>query len=322
MSTELVNCDQKGSEMSLYYDTADDPSISGGSSCTTPVWVYNKAVTGDMSIADTEDESELSARDPEMTYKQYAESKPDLEVTGELLIDPDYDGFRYLNAMRAGSYGRNILVLTTYLTNVGAIGFKGKFRNFDRTLSGPETGAGKQNFKLKPAACVKVGCKITPIKVTVSGTAGIYDPGIFTTTSIMSVNDAPQTLGEVTVESVIFQALTKKDSLGNLLEPPTELFTDIGPLITLLGIDVVDKLLTSLVETSPISPEKSLRSARRSSVKATGMGGFEGLALRNALLNIVGNDEKTEMIAAELFTSSPQVSSRKQPGEQSPDLRS
>ena len=297
MATELVNCDQKGSEMSLYYDTADDPSVSGGSSCTTPVWVYNKAVTGDMTIADTEDENELSARDPAMTYKQYSESKPDLEVSGELLIDPDYDGFRYINAMRAGSYGRNILVLTTYLTNVGAIGFMGKFRNFDRTLSGPEAGAGKQNFKLKPAACVKVGCKITPIKVTVSGTAGTYDPGVFTTVSIMEVNDVPS-LGEVTVESVIFQALTKKDSLGNLLEPPAELFTNIGPLITLLGIETVDKLLTSLVEATPISPEKSLRSARRTTVRATGMGGFEGLALRNALLNIVGNDKKTEMIAA------------------------
>lgn len=294
MATDLVNCDQKGSEMSLYYDTADDPSIAGGSSCTTPAWVYNKAVSGDMTITDTEDENELSARDPEMQYKQYSESKPDLEISGELLIDPDYDGFRYMNAMRAGSFGRNILALTSYLTNVGSIGFKGKFRNFDRTLSGPEAGAGKQNFKLKPSACVKAGCKITPVKIAVSGTAATWDPGTFTTASISAFNDVPMSLAEQIEGSSIYQVLTKVDADKNLIDPPDELFTDIGPLIVFLGLDVVDKLLTSLVTASIIPPEKSVRSTRRNIPKPVGMGGFEGVALRDALMNIVKNDKKVE----------------------------
>lgn len=298
MAIDLVNCDQKGSEMSLYYDTADDPSIVGGSACTTPAWVYNKAVSGDMTIADTEDESELSSRDPAMEYKQYSESKPDLEISGELLIDPDYDGFRYINAMRSGSYGRNILVLTSYLTNINSIGFKGKFRNFDRTLSGPETGAGKQNFKLKPAACVRPGCKITPVKIAISGTAGSYDPGIFTTVSLGMVMDAPQSLAEQIAASPIYQSLTKTDEDKNILAPPDELFTDISPLIKFLGLDTVDKLLTSLVAATILSPEKSVRSARRTVNRPVGLGGFQGIALRDALMNIVKNDNKAESLVS------------------------
>ena len=58
--TDLTNCDKQGSEVSLYYDTADDPTTAGGSTCTTPVWVYHKGITGDLSINETADEEELS----------------------------------------------------------------------------------------------------------------------------------------------------------------------------------------------------------------------------------------------------------------------
>jgi hypothetical protein len=288
VATDLTMCDQKGSEMSLYYDNADDPSISGGSSCTTPTWVFNKAITGDMSIGETEDENELSSRDPDMTYKQYSESKPDLEITGELLVDPNYDGFVYMNAMRAGSYGRNILVLTTYISNVGAIGFKGKFRNFDRTISGPEQGAGKQTFKLKPAACVKAGCKITPVEVAVANAVATYDPGAYT--APVSLLGTPEpTLAERILESSIYKSITKKNRRGELMTPPSELFTDVGPLISFLGVDAVDKLLTTLVEAAPIPPENSARSGRRFNSKPMGLGGFDGVALLDALNNIALN---------------------------------
>lgn len=272
--TDLTNCDKKGSEVSLYYDTADDPTTAGGSTCTTPVWVYHKGITGDLSINETGDEEELSVRDPDQIYKQYSESKHDLEVSGEQVVSPDYEGYIYLNAMRAGSFARNMLVLTGYLTELKNVGFKGKFRNFDFSITGPETGASKQNFKLKPAACVKAGCKITPVKTGAAGTITSYDPGAF------AALDARSLANEIQNHS-IFKAINNTSA--------DEIFTDIGPLITFLGADQVDDLLTSLVESSPITPEKNPRSARRVKVTPMGLGGFNRVALLAALNEIVKN---------------------------------
>jgi len=274
--TDLILCDQKGTEMSLYYDTADDPSISGGSSCTSPVWVFNKAVTGDMNIGETEDEEEQSSRDPAQLYKQYGESKPDLEVTGELLVDPGYDGYRYMNAMRAGSYGRNCLVLTSYISNVGAVGFKGKFRNFDRSISGPASGQSRQQFKLKPASCVKAGCVITPVNVAVADAVASYSPGTF---SLLSMEDMAAEI----LAHPVYQAVNK------MADSDVEVYTDISPLLKFLGEESVDNLLTSLVETSIPQPEVAPRSGRRIKPNPKGVGGFIASALAEALNNIVKN---------------------------------
>jgi hypothetical protein len=272
--TELTNCDKQGSEVSLYYDTGDDPSTAGGSSCTTPVWVYHKGITGDLSINETGDEEELSVRDPDQIYKQYAESKHDLEISGEQVVSPDYEGYIYLNAMRSRSFARNILILTGYLTELKNVGFKGKFRNFDFSITGPETGASKQNFKLKPAACVKSGCKITPVKTAAAGTITSYDPGAFVALDARS-------LAEEIRNHTIYKAINNTSA--------EEIFTNVGPLITFLGADQVDDLLTSLVESSPITPEKNPRSARRVKVEPMGLGGFNRVALLEALNEIVKN---------------------------------
>ena len=272
--TDLTNCDKKGSEVSLYYDTADDPSIAGGSTCTTPVWVYHKGVTGDLSINDTADEEELSVRDPDQLYKQYSESKGDLEISGEQVVAPEYEGCIYMNAAREGSYARNFLALTGYLTEVGNVGFKGKFRNFDRSITGPETGAPKQNFKLKPAACVKSGCKITPVKVATAGTLATYDPGAFVALDMKSM------AAEIAAHPV-YQALNRTTA--------EEVFTSVGPLLKFLGEATVDDLLASFVDASPIPPENNPRSARRFKASPVGMGGFNRVALLEALDNIVKN---------------------------------
>lgn len=274
MSTDLVNCDKKGTEVSLYYDTADDPAISGGSSCTTPVWVYHKGITGDLSINDTENEEELSVRDPDQQFKQYTESKADLEISGEQAVDPAYEGYIYVNAARTGSYARNFLVLTGYLTELLNVGFKGKFRNFDRSITGPESGASKQNFKLKPAACVKSGCKITPVKTAAAGALATYDPGAF-----------------VSLDSRALVEAIKSHSTYKAISNTTaeEIFTDVGPLMGFLGADTIDSLLTSLVETSPIPREMSPRSSRRVNPVLTGIGGFNRAALLEALNEIVKN---------------------------------
>jgi hypothetical protein len=272
--TDLTNCDKKGSEVSLYYDTADDPTTAGGSSCTTPVWVYHKGITGDLSINDTDDEEELSVRDPDMLYKQYTESKSDLEISGEQVVDPAYEGCIYMVSARPGSFARNFLALTGYLTEVGNVGFKGKFRNFDRSITGPETGAPKQNFKLKPAACVKSGCKITPVKVATASTLANYDPGAFAALDMKSM------AAEIAAHP-IYQAINRTTA--------EEVFTSVGPLLKFLGEATVDDLLSSFVDASPIPPENNPRSARRFKASPVGMGGFNRVALLEALDNIVKN---------------------------------
>jgi len=273
-ATELINCDKKGSEVSLYYDTADDPAAVGGSNCATPVWVFHKGITGDLSINETEDEEELSVRDPDQLYKQYTESKADLEISGEQAVEPGYEGYIYLNSARTGSYARNILILTGYLTELLNVGFRGKFRGFDRSITGAESGPAKQNFKLKPAACVKSGCKITPVKTAAAGTITTYDPGAF-----------------VALDSKALIEAIKSHSIYKAINNTTaeEIFTDVGPLIGFLGADTVDSLLTSLVEASPIPRETRALSTRRNKPVVTGMGGFDRVALLEALNEIIKN---------------------------------
>lgn len=280
-TTDLSLCDQKGSEMSLYYDTADG---AGTSSCATPVWVFMKSVTGDMNINDTVDEEEQSSRDPDMEYKQYAESKPDLEITGELQVDRLYEGNSYINACRPGGLARNFLALTSYITNVGSVGFKGKMRNFDFSISGPESGPPRQQFKLRPAACIVSACKITHVAVEVANAIVTYDPRTFVAASAMGMVNpmaAEKTLAEQIAEHDIYKALKWSKA--------EEVFTDVGPLLLFLGEEKVDGLLTALMETNPIPSEKSSRSARRRPARPMGIGGFDRAALLKVLDEIVLN---------------------------------
>ena len=48
-TANLTMCNRKGREMALYYDTAN------AADCATPVWVLNKAVTGELDVNDTAD---------------------------------------------------------------------------------------------------------------------------------------------------------------------------------------------------------------------------------------------------------------------------
>lgn len=274
MLTDLTQCDKKGTEVSIYYDTADDPATAGGSSCTTPTWVFHKGITGDVSINETEDEEELSSRDPSLRYKQYTESKADLEVSGEQMVDVLYEGFIFINAMRSGSYARNMLVLTGYLTELNNIGFKGKWRNFDRSITGPETGAQKQTFKLKPAACVKAGCYILPVKTAAAGTTATYVPENFAAYSAES-------LAQEILKHDIYRGIRNTSA--------EEIFTDVGPVISWLGVEDTDKLLVSLVESQPVVSEVNPNSARRFNQKKSGLGCFNRPALLAALDEIVKN---------------------------------
>ena len=295
MGTELVQCEANGNEMSLYYDTADDPSYAGGSQCTTPTWVFNKAITGDMNINETESENERTSRDPDIKYKQYMESMPELEVSGELILDTQYDGWRYLESMRYESYARNILALTQRISTVGAVGVKGKMRNFDRTKAGPQGGALGSQFKLRPAACVRAGCRIQPIQVAVANTAATYDPGVWTLSLGARIGQglsAEPTLAERIVASAAMRgAYNTEPSPG---EDDLYMYTDIGPVIQLLSVDEVDAMLSNLVEVVVPLPENPSPAARRLAIEPKGFGGFDVRSLLAAFREIIGNDPLTK----------------------------
>jgi hypothetical protein len=175
-----VSCERKGAEQSLYLNMADDPTDTGGSDCSAELWVYHDGVVGDLSLSETEDEEELTRRGPTRLVKEYSESRIDVEISGEQIVDFLYEGVGYLQSMRSGGYARDVLLLSGFITEVGVAGWRGKFRNFDRSVSGPETGSGRISFKLKPAACVKNGCRVRPVIVNTSGAIANYDPTDYT----------------------------------------------------------------------------------------------------------------------------------------------
>lgn len=174
ISTDLTQCDKKGSEGSLYYNTG---------TCATPVWVYHKGVTGDLSLNETENANQHSSRDPAQLVHQYTEDKIDVEISGTQFSDSGYEGCTFINSMRAGSSPRDVMILDGYITEVGSTGWRGYFRNFDRSKSMPEQGGMTQNFLLKPAACVTAACKVRPVQIATASTVTDYDPGTFVAAS-------------------------------------------------------------------------------------------------------------------------------------------
>lgn len=173
-SADLTACDKKGSEGSLYLNVG---------TCATPVWIYHKGVVGDLNCSETENENEQSSRDPDQIVRQYGEDKIDVEISGEQQVDKDYEGCAFINSMRSGSDAQDVCFLTGYMSETGNFGWRGKFRNFDRSISAPESGSMRQTFRLKPAACVTAACKVRPVEVSSADAVADYDPGTFTPTS-------------------------------------------------------------------------------------------------------------------------------------------
>jgi hypothetical protein len=173
-SANLTQCDKKGSEVSLYLNTG---------TCSTPVWIYHKGVVGDLNLSETENENEQSNRDPVQLVRQYTEDKIDLEISGEQVVDQDYEGCAFINAMRSGGSAKDVCFLTGYMSEVGNVGWRGYFRNFDRSVSGPESGPARQTFRLKPSACVLAECKVRPVEVAMADAIADYSPQTFTPTA-------------------------------------------------------------------------------------------------------------------------------------------
>lgn len=174
-SAELSKCDNPGSAASIYFNSAD---TGVAYDCTAAVWVRHKGVVGDLSINETEPENKLGRRDPGQIVDEYVSGKIALDISGTQAYDIDYEGCDALNKARNGNPAVDLLVLSGLISTLGSAGWRGKFRNFDRSASFPEEGAATQNFKLMPAACQLVACKVRPVRVNVANAIADYTPGL------------------------------------------------------------------------------------------------------------------------------------------------
>lgn len=143
MSTAAPNSCQKGSELVLYYNTGTE---------ATPVWVEHVGVINDLNLQEVEDENELTGRRITRTVKEFNEGDIDLAISGEQVVDPEYEGWQFLNSMRTGGISREVMVLTGPVTTIGSYGWRGDFRSFDRSINGPASGSMTSPLNLKPAA--------------------------------------------------------------------------------------------------------------------------------------------------------------------------
>jgi hypothetical protein len=168
MATDApLMCDLAGMEAGLYYNLGDSES---------PVWVEHVGITGDLTCTETEDENELTTRNRNRKVKEYTEGEIDVNITGTQVLDSEYQGYQALYSARKGGDPLDIMFLTQAITEIGAVGWRGKARNFDRTFNAPATGSQTQNFSLKPAACTDAPFR--EVKVTAEDTITDFDPTI------------------------------------------------------------------------------------------------------------------------------------------------
>jgi len=170
MSTATPESCKKGSEMVLYYNTGTEE---------TPTWVEHIGVTGDLTLSETEESQELTGRRIGRDVKEYNEGEIELAITGEQLCDPGYAGWQFLNSMRRGGISREVMCLTGPVGTIGSYGWRGDFRNFDRTFNGPQSGNMTNQFNLQPAAqCHDAWseCRVVKVVDDTGATLQDFDP--------------------------------------------------------------------------------------------------------------------------------------------------
>jgi hypothetical protein len=171
MSTALPESCAKGSKVTLYYNVGTS---------TTPVWVEHVGMVEDLNMPETEELSELSGRRTNRLVKEYNEGEIEISITGTQLTSPDYEGWQFLNSMRAGGISRDVMCLSNKIGVLGAYGWRGDFRNGDRSLNGPASGSQTNTVDLKPAApCHPDWVPVRVVKVAVADTAADFDPTVF-----------------------------------------------------------------------------------------------------------------------------------------------
>lgn len=261
-------CDKRGDELSLYYNTGDS---------ATPVWVLHVGLVGDLTFNETDDEQELSIRNPAQLIKEYLAGRTDLSISGTQVLDDEYEGCLFLTSMRAGGEPRDVLVLTGTIDTVGVVGFRGKWYNVDRTATGPETGPPNRNFNLRPAACTDT--PVRAVRVAVADTIADYDPTQWSAAAGMGGEAAQQRLNQMLIRS-------KRDMVLGLQRTGAEyVYVDAGKVSAILGTDVASELTEMLVQTDELIRKNKCRSATR--MRATththGIGEFQRVLLLDAL---------------------------------------
>ena len=167
-STATPETCQKGSELVLYYNTGTED---------TPTWVEHVGVINDLSLNETEELQELTGRRIGRLVKEYNEGEMELSISGEQLVDPEYEGWQFLNSMRTGGISREVMCLTGPVTVVGSYGWRGDFRSSDRTINGPASGSMTSPVNLQPAAQCHADwseCRVVKI-IDVSTVATLQD---------------------------------------------------------------------------------------------------------------------------------------------------
>lgn len=172
------NCDLRGLEACLYYNNG---------TAASPVWVEHLGIVGDLTCTETEDENELTTRNRNRRTKEYTEGDIDMMIGGTQIVDSLYHGWQFLYSMRRNGTSKDVMFLTEPINVVGAVGWRGKMRNFDRTFNAPSSGSQTQNFSLKPAACTDVS--VREVRIATANTVANYDPTVVdtlgTTTTII-----------------------------------------------------------------------------------------------------------------------------------------
>lgn len=169
ISTTITECTNDGSNMRLYYNISGD--------CATPVYVEHVGIVGDLQITDTSDENQLMRRGSLGTIKTFNPGDEDVSVSGTQIVDGNYQGFLVINSARKGNSAVDFLILTGPLTEVNSVGYRGKWWNFERSISAPAEGEQEASFNLKPAACSD--CAVRAVKIAVANTAADWDTSVF-----------------------------------------------------------------------------------------------------------------------------------------------
>jgi len=163
MSTAAPNSCQKGSELVLYYNTGTE---------ATPVWVEHVGMINDLNWSEVEEATELTGRRTTRAVKEYNEGEIELSITGEQVTDTEYEGWQFLNSMRRGGSSREVMILTGPVTSGNSYGWRGDFRNFDRSTNGPASGSMTNPVNLQPAAqCSDTWSECRVVKTNSGGTA-------------------------------------------------------------------------------------------------------------------------------------------------------
>ncbi len=166
LSTVITECQNDGRDARLYYNLA---------TCENPVFNLHVGIINDLNLADTSDENQVNRRDG-ATIKTYNPGDQDINVTGTQIVDGNYQGYAVIVRAKKGGKPADLLILSGPITEINAIGYRGKFWNFDRTIAMPSEGEQEQSFSLKPAACSD--CPVRPVKVAVEGIAADWDQSI------------------------------------------------------------------------------------------------------------------------------------------------